>query len=112
MEAGRLNRRLQFSERRQVDDGAGNTAAEFVPQFECAAALKRLKSGESVMAARLEAKEQVIVTVRRGMNTRRITHEWRAVDTRSGTVYQIKEEPRESDDRGSFDFLAMSGVAS
>ena len=111
MDAGRLNRRLQFSERRKTDDGAGNTVAEFVPQFECAAALKRLKGGESVMAARLEAKEQVIVTVRRSMNTRRITQEWRAVDMRTGTAYQVKEEPRETDDRGFLEFLVVSGVA-
>ena len=111
MEAGRLNKRLQFSMRMDREDGAGNTESVWIPQFECAAALKRLKGGESVMAARLEAKELVIVTVRRSMNTRQITHEWRAVDLRSGAVYMVKEEPRESDNRGFLDFLAMSGAA-
>ncbi|MCG7507064.1 head-tail adaptor protein [Mesorhizobium retamae] len=111
MDAGRLNRRLQFSKRQDQDDGAGNTKGTWIPQFECAAGIKRLKSGEGVLAARLEAKEQIIVTVRRSANTKQITHEWLAEDMRSGAVYMVKEEPRESDDRGFFDFLAMSGVA-
>lgn len=110
MQAGRLDKRLQFAERREIDDGAGNTVAEYVPQYECAANIKRLRGGESVMAARLEAREPVIVTVRACIAARRITNDWRATDMRDGTIYAVKEMPREADNRGHLEFLAMSGV--
>ena len=116
MHAGRLDRRLQFAERREVDDGMGNTVAEYVPQYECAANIKRLRGGESVLAARLEAKQPVVVTVRACTAARAITHDWRATDLRDGTIYAVKENPRYPtdksgrEDRGHLEFLAMSGV--
>lgn len=109
--AGKLDRRLQFSERVEVDDGYGNTVGAFVPQFSDAANIKFLKGGESVMAARLTANGPVIVTVRNSTQTRRIAPQWQAQDTRTGVVYNIRERPRESDDRSTLEFLAESGVA-
>ena len=109
--AGSLDRRLQFSERVDVDDGFGNTVGAFVSQFTDAANIKFLRGGESVMAARLTAKGPVIVTVRNSTQARRIAPEWQAQDTRDGTIYNIREQPRESDNRGYVEFLAESGVA-
>jgi hypothetical protein len=62
------------------------------------------------LAARLEAKQPVIVTVRACNAARAITNDWQAVDTRTGTVYAVKEAPRETDDRRFLEFLAQSGV--
>lgn len=111
MAAGNLTRRLQFSKRREIDDGFGNTVAEYVPQFEASAHIKYLRGGESVMASRLESRGPVIVTIRNHAQARTITNDWRAVDVRNNRVYAVKELPRESDNRGYLEFLAESGIA-
>lgn len=114
MEAGRLDRRLQFQVRVAIDDGHGNEVADWYPQFTVAANRKYMLrgAGEAVMAARLTAKTLATVTVRRSIATRQITADWRAIDTRSGEVFNIREQPQESDDRGYLAFLCESGVAS
>lgn len=114
MEAGRLDRRLQFQVRVELEDGHGNTVADWFPQFTIAANRKYYLrgAGESVMAARLAAKTFVTLMVRRSLATQQITPDWRAIDIRSGEVFNIREQPQESDDRGYLSFLAESGVAS
>lgn len=115
--AGRLNQRLQFQSPFEIDDGAGNTTQGWQPQFETAAGIQFLRGGETVLAARLEQTAPLIITVRVSTNTRQVTGEWRAIDMRSGTIYQVKENPRHpvdrsgKENRGHFEFLAMSGVA-
>lgn len=113
MEAGRLDRRLQFQVRVAFDDGHGNEVADWYPQFTVAANRKYILrgAGEAVMAARLTAKTLAAVTVRRSTATRQITADWRAIDTRSGEVFNIREQPQESDDRGYLEFLCETGVA-
>jgi len=59
------------------------------------------------------------VTIRTSTQARRITADWRAVDARAGQdehgkpriVYQIKEPPRESENRAYLEFLVVRGVA-
>ncbi|TIN83103.1 head-tail adaptor protein [Mesorhizobium sp.] len=111
--AGRLDRRLQFQVRVEMDDGHGNTVSDFYPQFTMAASRVFLKSrnSETVMAARLTAKALATVTVRNCTAARQITADWRAIDTRDGTVWNIREEPQQSSDRGYLEFLCESGVA-
>lgn len=109
--AGRLDRRYQFAKRVEVEDCAGNFEGEFVPQFEMAGNRKYLRGGESVMASRLQAKSPVILTVRACINSRLIQPEWTATDTRTGEVFNIREQPQESDNRGYMQMLAETGVA-
>lgn len=110
MEAGRLDRRLSFYRRVEQDDGAGNTVSDWVLQFSQQGNRKFLRGGESVMAARLESRQPVILTVRASTQARAVTNDWRVVD-RDGTVYNVRENPKESDDRGFLELLAESGVA-
>ena len=112
--AGRLDRRFQFQVRVEVDDGHGNTVSDFYPQFTLAARRQFLKSrnSETVMASRLTAKALAIVTVRACDAARQITAEWRAVDTRDGTIWNIREQPQLADGRGHFEFLCEAGTAS
>lgn len=119
MAAGRLDRRLTFEVRREQDDGAGNFVSEWVAQFTQAANVKFMRGGESVLAARLEATQPAIVTIRASTQARAIGNDWRAVDARAGmdehgkprVVYQIKEIPRESDDRAYLEIFVVRGVA-
>jgi head-tail adaptor len=110
--AGEMKRRLRFEMRTgPVDDGYGNTVAgSWTSQFTVAAAVKYLLGSETVLAARLEGRQPAVITVRTSTNSKRITHEWRAVDTRSGAVYALKEPPRDAG-LGFLEMLAELGVA-
>lgn len=109
--AGKLDRRLQFERRVETDDGYGNVVGSWVPEFTVAAHRKWLRGGESVMAARLESKQPVILTIRNSVQARTIGNDWRATDTRDSRVYNIREIPKESETRGYLEMLAESGVA-
>jgi head-tail adaptor len=110
MEAGRLDRRLEFQAPFAADNGAGTYTQGYAAQFECAANIIYLRGGETVIASRLEQKSPVVLTIRNAASTRRITGEWRARDVRTDVVYAIKEPPRESEDRAFVEMLATSGV--
>lgn len=62
-----------------------------------------LRGGESVMQARMTAKSPAIVTVRASSLSRRVTSEWRMLI--DGRDFDVKEHPRESDDRAFFEVL-------
>lgn len=110
MRAGDLDHRLQFQKRQDRSDGAGNTLAAWVTQFDQAANLRPLRGGEGVLGARLEGRRPVIITIRRSVQAAAITHEWQAVDLRDGRVYQIKEPPRLNGDRDGFEMLSEEGA--
>lgn len=91
MAAGGMRARLRFERRGFADDGAGNAveAGPFEAQFTRNARLVPLKGGENVIAARLAGRQPVAVEIRSDSDTRTITTAWRAVDARSGTLYNI-----------------------
>lgn len=117
MSAGKLERCLQFQRRLEVDDGAGNYVDAYALQFEIAANVRYLRGGETILASRLEQVSPLIVLVRSCADTRQITGDWRAVDARDGTVFQIKERPRHPvdkagyEDRAWLEMLCQEGVA-
>lgn len=112
-DAGDFSHRLQFQERAApVDDGYGNTVAGgWTEQFTVSAAIKFLLGTETVLAARLEGRSPAVVTIRNSIGARRITHEWRAKDVRTGTIYQVREAPRQTDDRAFLEMIVEAGVA-
>lgn len=110
--AGKLDRRLRFETRETISDEYGNEiAGPWVLQFTEAAKRVWLRGGETVMAARLQSRQPVIITIRNSERARAVTADWRAVDTRDGRVYNLRENPKESDNRGYLEMLAESGVA-
>lgn len=111
MDAGALDRRLDFERSGEADDGAGNTLTTWVHQFTAATNRKWLRGGESVMAARLENRQTAILTIRNSAQARQIDNDWRAVDRRDGRVYNVRETPRESDDSAWLELLVECGVA-
>lgn len=110
--SGELDQRFRFEKRAEMDDGYGNTVAgAWELQFTVAAKRAFRRGGEQVLAARLQARQPAIITIRNSRQARQITAEWRAVDDRTGTVFAIREEPTETDDQLFLEMLAESGVA-
>lgn len=111
MPVGGLHENLSFQMREaQGDDGLGNTLSEWVEQFTTRAKRKFLQGGESVMAGRLQGKQPVIFTVRKSCQVDAVCPDWRIVDCRGGTVYNIRAI-NEGYSRLYYDILAESGVA-
>lgn len=112
MNAGKLFFSLRFESPSSIDDGAGNYSDDWTPEFTNRAGIKPLKGGESIIAARLSGTQPVIITVRRTPRTLDIKPEWRAVDARSGEIYQLKAPPADmTGERMYLDILAEQGVA-
>lgn len=111
MGAGELNQRLRFEARMLVSDDYGNEVGEFEERFVRSAGVTPLKGTESVMGARLQGRQPVVIRVRRDSETAAIAPSWRAVDVRTGTIYQIKAPPADMlGTRMYLDILAESGV--
>lgn len=108
--AGDLYYRVALDKREDVSDGAGNTVGKFVEQFQCRAAYRHLRGGESVMASRLQGHHVQVITVRASSQARLVTTDWRVRDVRNGTAFNIREITHEVD-RQFISFLCESGVA-
>lgn len=112
MDAGKLDRRFRFEARQEIDDGHGSpVAGDWLPRFTVWGNRKFLRGGETVIAARLESRQPAILTIRDSRQAREITADWCVVDTGDGRVYNIRENPKLSDDRGLLEMLAEAGVA-
>ncbi len=90
--AGALFYRVECQKRAPIDDGLGNqVSGDFATQFTVSAGYTHMRGGEGVVAARLQRKHPMIVTVRSSSQTRQITTDWRLVDKRTGEEMAIKD---------------------
>ena len=108
--AGDLYYRVAFDKRAEVEDGYGNTVSNWVEQFQCRAAYRHLRGGESVMASRLQGRHTQVIIVRASLQTRQITTDWRVRDARTGDEFNIRDVTVETD-RMWISFLCERGVA-
>ena len=112
--AGSLYERVGFEERlsQNPDSPAdyGNTEDAWTERFERRAEFIHLRGGEDVQAARLEGRHVQVIRVRADSETRTITTDWRAVDQRTGAVFNVRDASQ-SDDRQWIDLLCEKGVA-
>lgn len=109
--AGDLYERVGFEAPQSGSDGGGGVLAGHVERFVVRAGYTHLRGGESVMAARLEGRHVQVIRVRASSDTRQVTADWRIVDKRAGTVFNIRDITP-STDRAWLDFLVERGVAS
>lgn len=110
MSAGELRERVRFERRVTVSDGYGNEQGDWIQELTVAARIQPLRGSESVMAARLQGVQPVLIVVRASSASRAIKTDWRAVDARSGVAYAIKTATlREGGDY--IDLLCEAGVA-
>lgn len=108
--AGKLRERFAFSSPVSASDGYGGVTDGFQDQFTLWARRRFLRGSEAVQAARLEGRQPAILTVRRSSQSEQIGTDWRATDTRTGAVFNIRSfEP--SEDHASIDMLVEAGVA-
>ncbi|WP_089177258.1 head-tail adaptor protein [Bosea sp. AS-1] len=110
--AGALNQVVAFQVRSEADDGYGNPiTGEYATQFFEPCRLQPLKGGEPVLAARLTKVQPYVLRVRSSARTRRVGVDWRAVNTRTGAIYNIKTISN-IDERGAYlDMMAVEGEA-
>lgn len=78
--------------------------------YSCRAHFRYLRGSEAVMAARLDGKQPIVATIRRGSKADTITTDWVLKDARRGTVYNIRTIVP-TDDRAWLEITAESGVA-
>lgn len=110
--AGDLSWRLRFEAPAYGSDGGGGVHDGFVPRFTVWAELFNAGGSEAVMAARLEGRGLARCRIRVSSAARTITTDWRAVDARSGEVWNIREVDAISEVSRGFLLLALEkGVA-
>ena len=100
---GELTKRATFSAPVKGRSPDGQRVIETSEELTVWAKLAPLRGGEAVMQSRLQAKSPAILTVRRSSSTRAITSEWAV--TIDGRRYQLKEHPRETQDRAFLEML-------
>lgn len=105
----RLIEAVAFDALAGVPDGSGGEEQDWAEQFTTRAHFRYLRGSEAVIAARLQGKQPVVVTVRANSSTRAITPEWQMRDTRRGTAYNIRTAVP-SDDRLFIELTCESGV--
>lgn len=108
--AGDLYYRVAFDKRIDGDDGYGNVVSGWAEQFQCRAAFRHLRGGETVIASRLQGTHIQVITVRSSSQTRAITPDWRVRDVRTGDVFNIRDVTHETD-RKWISLLCEKGVA-
>lgn len=109
--AGQLRERLRFEARGAVtDDGFGNVEDTWASKFTCAARIMPLKGSETVIGQRLAGVQPVIITIRSCCKAREVSPAWRAVDTRRGTVFNIRAGANFDEKNHFLDFMAEAGV--
>ena len=104
MDAGQLDRRVTFQAHVLIETDMGGVIEGWQDRFTLWAHVRYLRGSEAVMQARLVSKAPVIITVRRSARSERITSEWRAVV--GSVIFDLKEDPRPSEDGGFFEMLA------
>lgn len=88
--ASDLRDRVRLEKQEEVDDGYGGITGQWVPQFERDACILLSKGGETVIASRLQSIQPALIIVRFDAETSTITADWRLIETRSGTTYNIR----------------------
>jgi head-tail adaptor len=105
MTAGQLKHRMHFQARSLVSDGWGGPELPTGPyetQFTAAAGLTAIRGGETTMAARLTGRQPYVVRVRQSADTKRVRHDWRIVDARTGAVYEVRSPVHDPDQKRAY----------
>ncbi len=108
--AGDLVQRVAFDRRADIDQGDGVMVGAWEEQFVARAGYIPLRAGETVIANRLQGRTSRVVFIRSSQQSRLITTDWRARDTRTGETMNVREVTL-STDRQWVELLCEGGVA-
>lgn len=112
MPAGLLRERVRFERRIPMgDDGYGNVRANFVPVATMAARIDPASGREDVIAAKLQGVQLFEITVRWSRDSKTIKATDRAVNARSGEVFNIRSAANEDEHRRYMTFTVSQGDA-
>lgn len=103
-DAGRLDQRVTFQQAVTFRDPDGMLIQGWQDRLTLWCHVRYLRGSEAVMQARLVSRAPVILTLRASAAPRAITSEWRAVI--GGVIFDLKEDPRPSEDGGFLEMLA------
>lgn len=109
--ASDLRDRVRLERHEEIDDGYGGVVGQWVTQFERNACILLSKGGETVIAARLQSIQPALIIVRHDAETATITAAWRLIETRSGTIYNIRTSADMERRRRFITMLCEAGVA-
>lgn len=96
--------RATFQQPVESRDDDGQIVQGHEDQFIDRVNIRFLRGGERVMAERLESRTPVIIAIRNSLRARQITSEWRALI--DGRIYEMKEDPRPTENRRDLEILA------
>jgi len=103
MQPGKLRERITLQRNMAQPDWSGHPAPpDWRDQFTVWAGIRFLRGSESVLAARLSARQPAIMTIRTSSQARSILPSDRAVNARTGEIFNIREVPREARDSRAF----------
>jgi head-tail adaptor len=89
--ASDLRDRVSLERREEAYDEYGNSyPGPWAAQFERDACILLSKGGETVIASRLQSIQPALIIVRFDAETATITADWRLIEVRSGTTYNIR----------------------
>jgi SPP1 family predicted phage head-tail adaptor len=88
--AGNLTEKVQLLALVTVPDGAGGSTTSWEPQLTARAAIKVLKSGEAVMAGRLQGTESIVFTLRYQAALAAADTTSRLLNMRTGKEYNVR----------------------
>lgn len=113
MSASYLRGRYTFQKNVAAPDWSGHPPApEWEDQFTVWGNIQFMRGGESVISARLTARQPAILTIRNSEQARCIEADWRLKDARSGELFNIREKPRASrDNRNFLEVLVEAGAS-
>lgn len=109
--AGALNHRVSFQRRIDQEDEFGNVESDWVSQWDEPCRLTPRLGTESIVAARLSGVQPFSMTIRSSDRTRGITPAWRAVNARTGVVYNIATVSNVDERNAYLEMLVTEGVA-
>lgn len=101
----RLDTKATFQSPVQSRDEDGQIVQGWTDEFSEWANVIYKRGTESAEQARMLSQRPVVLTIRASQRSRRITSEWRAVI--DGRIYDIREDPTPTPDRGFLQMLAM-----
>lgn len=110
---GDLRERVTIQRNVAVPDWSGQPSApDWRDQFTIWAGIRFMRGGEAVIAARLTARQPAVLRIRNSAQARGILPSDRAVNARTGEIFNIREKPREArDNRGFLEALIEVGAS-